>query len=42
MKKKAKFFGYIFGIFIKFGYKNLLDSVDVASYPEWLVPEEEK
>ena len=35
-------FAYFFGIYIKFGYKNpsiltLLDSVDVASYAEWLV-----
>jgi hypothetical protein len=25
---------YIFGIYIKFGYKNLLDSVNVTSYPD--------
>ena len=40
--KKEELLAYIFGIYIKFEHENLLDLADVASYPEWLVPGEEK
>ena len=34
---KEELFAYIFGVYFKFGYKNLLDLVHVASYLELLV-----